>query len=194
MINPDVIGIPRHIKGSAKPIMKWPEANVLRQECAIVETFDEGLHQLIADMYATIEASIEGVALAANQIGVSLSIIAIHSPISDNAFNDFVLINPKFDEIDPKYLYSCDEGCLSIPGFSQVRKRPQKIRMTYRTPSNIEITKDFQGLEAFIIQHEMEHLIGKLFIDGFSRLKLDKVKKKILKFKRFEKQQKPSGD
>ena len=196
MINPDVVGISPEIKGKKRRIRIWPkDSEVLHTPCEPITEFDEELHVLIADMFATLLELTEGVALAANQIVVSKRLFVAHMPYHSEimpdsptatpeygtSFFDYVCINPEIIGFDTKYPYGYDEGCLSLPGYYEYKKRPSPIKLRYFDPIGNKHEKMLYGFEAFAIQHEMDHLDGKLFIDGYSNLKLDKVKRVIKK-------------
>jgi peptide deformylase len=124
-----------------------------------------------------------GVALAANQIGVSKRLFVAHMPVdkSKDCFEDFVCINPRIVDLDNKFPFHCEEGCLSLPGYFEFRKRPGTITLAYQDINGDSHRKDFKDFTAFAIQHELEHLDGKMFIDNYSKFKLDKVRKIISK-------------
>jgi len=173
--NPDVLGVSPKLKPKILPLVFWPD-EILHQHCKFVHEIDETLHQLIYDMAYTMYHK-KGVGLAAPQVGVSQSVIVVEI---DRGI--IPLINPVILESND-LMYSFDEGCLSVPGYFEKRKRPQKVLVEYQTAGNVIAQDEFQGLAAFIVQHEIDHLCGKVFVDGISRLKQDRVKKKIKKFK-----------
>lgn len=118
-----------------------------------------------------------GIGLAANQIGIPYSIFAMRgSP------ENFVCFNPKIVWVSDTQIV-LEEGCLTYPGLILKIKRPQHIRIRFNTPNGDIMTQKYTGMTARIIQHEMEHLEGRRFIDNISKLKLDialrKAKKRV---------------
>lgn len=196
MMNPDVIGISREIKGNILCIKKWPEdLAFLHKPSKEVESFDEELHQNIADMFATLDNNEDGIALAANQVGIMKRIFVARIPVMEpiesmsptatpeyeESFETFVCVNPKIVAKDYKSIYKYNEGCLSIPGYYKTTSRLGNIELEYQNSRGNNFITQFQGFAAFAIQHEMDHLDGKLFIDGYSKLKLNIVRKKVKK-------------
>lgn len=203
MVNLQNLNINPEIKGRSRTIKTWPtDAQLLHTPCEEVVDFDKDLHQLIADMFVTLENAKDGVALSANQIGVSKRVFVTALPYSiekdtisptatpeyDTQYDYFVFINPiivlKFKE----YSYEYEEGCLSVPGYYEKKSRPGRVLLDYRDALGRNCAIEFQGFNAFVVQHEIDHLDGKLFIDSSSRLKRDRIKKKIKKFLRLSSQ------
>ncbi len=160
-----------------RDIVVWPN-DILTCPCNVVIDFDDDLQQLVADMIHTMQHWL-GIGLAAPQIGVSSNVIVIvndHGP-------DVVplsLINPQLIEVaEDKFQW--DEGCLSVPGYYEARKRPNRVVVQYQDVSGNEHQSEFVGLWAFVIQHEMDHLNGKVFVDTLTPLKKKRVKNKVRK-------------
>ena len=174
--NPDVLGVSPELEPELLKIEYWPN-DVLHQKCEDVTDFDEKLHQLIYDMSYTMYRR-DGVGLAAPQVGVLLNVIIVETNLAM-----IPMVNPRIIESSDT-LYEFEEGCLSVPGYYEKRKRSQRVIIEYQTSNGIKVQKEFQGLAAFAVQHEIDHLEGKVFVDGLSRLKQDRVKKKIKKFRR----------
>jgi peptide deformylase len=140
---------------------------VLRQPAApVVEVTDE-LHRLMDDMFDTMYAE-EGVGLAAPQIGVSQRLIVIDAREEDT--QPFVLINPEIVEFSDD-LDRAEEGCLSIPGLREVVERSWAVRVRGLDRDGTPMEIDAEGLLARILQHEVDHLDGILFVDRVSPLK-----------------------
>lgn len=184
-------------EGQVKPLVIWPD-KMLRTECRPVENIHNE-HQLIADMKRTVECH-DGLGLAAPQVNdlsqvVVLRLTAHHMPhssadnISEQDISAYTLplINPKLAQVDDTYMYTWDEGCLSVPGYFERRQRPQRVVVQYQNEHGHEKEQEFQGLAAFVVQHELDHLNGKVFVDELSRLKQQRVKKKIAKTQRIGK-------
>src|SRR5688572_8644206 len=140
---------------------------VLRQRANEVAEVSEVTRQLIRDMFETMYAE-EGVGLAAPQVGVSERIIVV-DPQQDD-LPAFALINPEILEAS-KETEKGEEGCLSIPGLRDLVERSQRVVVRGLTPEGQARQLDLEGLPARIIQHEVDHLDGVLFIDRVSALK-----------------------
>jgi peptide deformylase len=173
------------------PVVVWPDKR-LTQKCEEVTEFDDQLRTFVASMIATMRKE-DGVGLAAPQVGILKNIITIDIPMQrqlpsqgtetpsyESVERPFVLINPKITDTDEKP-FAWREGCLSVPGYYEDRERPWRIVVEYFNDDGKKYTHEFTNLFAFAIQHEIDHLEGKLFIDDLSRLKLDRIRKKITK-------------
>lgn len=156
----------------------------LRKVSSPIETFDDELQQLIDDMFDTMYDA-KGVGLAAPQIGINLQLSVID--VQGDKKQQLVIINPEVIESEGKEKYQ--EGCLSVPGAydTVVRARWVKVRALDRQGNPFEIEAD--GLLGECLQHEIDHLNGKLFIDLLSPLKRNIARKKLEKFKRAEEKQ-----
>ena len=119
----------------------------------------------------------EGIGLAATQVNVHEQVIVMQIP--DDQEEPRVLINPKIIEFDGETIY--DEGCLSVPEYYAPVKRAETIKITALDEQGEIYELEADGLLAICIQHEMDHLQGKVFVDYLSRLKQDRVRKKLLK-------------
>ncbi|MDX1837902.1 peptide deformylase [Legionella taurinensis] len=161
-----------------RKIIYLPDA-VLRQVAKPVEQFDDALQTLIDDMFETMY-SVNGVGLAAPQIGVSLRLSVI-DVIGDKK-QQLVLINPEIIASEGQKEYQ--EGCLSVPGVYDTVVRADKvtIRALDRNGKAYEMTAD--GLLGECFQHEIDHLNGKLYVDLLSPLKRSMARRKLEKFKR----------
>lgn len=159
-------------------ILVYPDPR-LRQVATKVDKINEATKQLINNMVATMYAS-SGIGLAATQINVHQRIIVID--ISENQNDLLVLINPEIVEKEGEQVY--DEGCLSVPDIYAPVNRAEniKLRALDKNGNPFELAAD--GLLAVCIQHEIDHLDGKVFVDYLSRLKQDRIRKKMLKQQR----------
>jgi peptide deformylase len=162
-----------------REIVTYP-APVLRKKAVKIEAFDDTLRELIEDMAETMYAA-EGVGLAGNQIGVAQQIVVvdISTPTQEDERKHIVLINPVISEGEGKV--PDQEGCLSVVEYSAKVDRFQKIRVTAQDPEGKELDFTAEDRFARIIQHEVDHLHGKLFIDRISSLKRGLYKKKLKK-------------
>lgn len=156
-------------------ILVYPDQR-LRKIAEPVAVVDDDIRQLVADMTETMYAA-NGIGLAATQVDVHKQVIVMD--ISESRDQRLVLINPKIVEQDGEQVY--DEGCLSIPEYYAPVKRAETIRITALDEQGEIFELDADGLLAICIQHEMDHLLGKVFVDYLSRLKQDRVRKKLVK-------------
>ncbi len=159
-----------------REILVYPDKR-LKEISEDVESFDEELHTLLDDMYETMIAK-EGIGLAAIQVGIPLNALIIN--LADEEGNqkreDLIeVINPKIIKANGKEVYQ--EGCLSIPGFYEEIERAKEVTVEYFDRFGNKITKDLDGLLAIAMQHEMDHLKGRLFIEKLSYLKRKKFEK-----------------
>src|SRR6056300_84359 len=159
-------------------ILKYPDPR-LHKVAEPVTCFNEELSSLIRNMAETMYES-KGIGLAATQVDIHQRIIVID--ISDDKKDLLVLINPKLIKFDGQQEY--DEGCLSVPGFFETVKRYENITISYQDLKGNLHTVDADGLLSVCIQHEMDHLIGKVFVEYLSQLKQQRIKKKISKLSR----------
>jgi len=158
------------------PIVKYGDP-VLEREADNVTKFDTpDLHKLIEDMFVSMYAA-KGVGLAAPQIGISRKIAVIDTSVGEKPEDKIVLINPKLIHMEGKQV--AEEGCLSIPGFREQVRRAKKatVRAQDVTGKHFEMTGEDLLARAF--QHEIGHLMGKLYISHISPLKRDLIKRKI---------------
>lgn len=141
---------------------------ILRRRAMDVQAFDASLRDLAAQMLEAMERE-EGVGLAAPQVGLDLRLLvalAMREP-GDEAAEPVVMVNPEILERSPEtWVY--EEGCLSIPGVRGDVTRPERVRVHYQDLDGTDHTIDADGMFARILQHEIDHLNGKLFIDYLS--------------------------
>jgi len=167
-------------------IYETPDA-VLRQTSKPVETFDDELKTLAADMLETMYDA-PGIGLAAVQVGVPIRLLVIDLQEPEEEGGDPVKDPRVF--INPEILWHSDhdvpytEGCLSVPEQYAEVMRPDKIRARWRDVDGKSYEEEIDGLLAVCLQHEMDHLNGVLFIDHLSRLKRDMVLKKLAKWRK----------
>ena len=150
----------------------------LRQKAKPVTVFDDALQKLIADLFETMYDA-PGVGLAANQVGIDKRLAVMDCAEDKSKPQPLVLINPEIIESSSKE--EMEEGCLSVPGiFDRIERYNRlKLRALDRHGQPFEI--EAEGLMAQAIQHEIDHLNGKLYIDYLSSLKRERIKKKLLK-------------
>ncbi|HWV14757.1 MAG TPA: peptide deformylase [Cellvibrio sp.] len=157
-------------------ILEFPDPR-LRTVAKPVTSVDDGTRRLIDDMFETMYAA-PGVGLAASQINVHQRIVVID--VSEDKSQPLVFINPEITVLDNQ-LHEYDEGCLSIPGFYETVVRPEHILVKALDRNGKAFTLQPTGLLAVCIQHELDHLNGKLFVDHISPLKRSRIRKKLEK-------------
>jgi peptide deformylase len=152
---------------------------LLRQVSAPVETVDDAVRRLAADMLETMYAA-PGVGLAAVQVAVPRRLLVLDASESDDEKRPMVFINPEIVSFGPdKRVY--EEGCLSLPDVRVEVERPATLTVRYLDLEGRQQQLDADGLLATVIQHEMDHLDGKLIIDFLSRLKRDIIVRRFKK-------------
>ena len=162
-----------------RKILKFPDQD-LRIKAKPVETFDDELKTLTDDMFETMH-SVNGIGLAATQIGVAKQVAVID--ISPEKNEPLVIVNPVIQILDPSKTEDYDEGCLSVPGFFEKISRPSDIKLTYQDLNGKKQEIKPEGLLTKVVQHELDHLNGRLFVDHISELKRRRIRNKIVKQK-----------
>ena len=162
-----------------RKILKFPNQD-LRIKAKPVETFDDELKTLTDDMFETMH-SVNGIGLAATQIGVAKQVAVID--ISPEKNEPLVIVNPEIQILDPSKTEDYDEGCLSVPGFFEKISRPSDIQLFYQDLSGQKHEIKPDGLLTKVVQHELDHLNGRLFVDHISELKRRRIRNKIVKQK-----------
>ena len=168
------------------PIVQAPDS-VLRQKCALISNFGQELQQLINDMFETMYQA-EGIGLAAPQINRAIALCIMDTrtdpegnPVDksdENSFPDttsqFVFVNPRIiaDDSDKE---SGNEGCLSIPGYEIAVKRPRHVLIEFEDRWGKTQRQHFSGLPARCVQHEMDHLRGRLIVDYTSQITRSRI-------------------
>ncbi len=158
-----------------REILIYPDQR-LRVKSKPVTEFDSNLEVLIGDMAETMYDAV-GIGLAAIQINVPQRIVVMDLSETQDALR--VFINPGITEIEG--VTETEEGCLSVPGVSAVVERVNKVRIRAQDATGQPFELEADGLLSVCIQHEVDHLDGKVFVDYLSRLKQDRVRKKLLK-------------
>lgn len=163
-----------------RKIVTFP-APVLREKAKKVTEFDEDLKKLATDMGETMYDA-PGIGLAANQVGVSLRMIVVDISENEDEKKFTVFVNPKISDGEGDVVD--EEGCLSVIDYTAKVKRFQKIHVNAQDLDGNPLEFDAQDRFARVIQHEVDHLDGKLFIDRISALKRNLYKKKLKKILR----------
>lgn len=160
------------------PILQYPDTRLYKKAAAVVK-FDDELRQFVENLAETMYQA-PGIGLAATQVDVHKQVIVIDTSAEHNQLQ--VLINPDIVERDG--LQYCEEGCLSVPGIYEEVERAQHIKVRAQSLKGESFSLEAEGLLAVCIQHEMDHLQGKVFVDYLSRLKQNRIKAKLQKQQR----------
>ena len=158
-------------------ILTFPDPR-LRKVAAPVSKFDKSLEKLTFDMLEIMYAE-GGIGLAASQVDIHERIIVMD--ISEERNEPRIFINPEFKVLNDKSLLSFTEGCLSVPGVTEDITRPDNIYLTWQDIKGVSHEAAPSGLLTVCIQHEIDHLEGKLMVDYLSPLKRDRIRKKASK-------------
>ena len=179
---------------AVRPVRIWPDP-VLSEVAKPVAAVDAHVRALIADLFDTMYAE-NGIGLAANQVGVSSRILVLDLDPKKQAETDpevaeelaswnwqgpVALVNPKIVEAHGEIVW--EEGCLSVPGITDNIKRKERVIVDALDRQGEPLRIEASGLFAVAIQHELDHLNGKVFVDYLSRLKRDVIKKKMVNLK-----------
>ncbi|RTZ73475.1 MAG: peptide deformylase [Gammaproteobacteria bacterium] len=156
-------------------ILKFPDPR-LRNHAKPVKQVDARIRQLAEDMLETMYDA-PGIGLAATQVGVAKQLIVVD--ISEERDQPLVLINPEVVEREGEE--EMEEGCLSVPGFYEKVKRAERVRIRALDREGEPLEMELDGLLAVCVQHEIDHLHGKLFVDYLSKLKRERIRKKLEK-------------
>ena len=160
-----------------KSILKFPDPK-LRVVAETVTVFDKELKELTDDMFETMYEA-NGIGLAATQIGVPKRVAVIDVSPEKNA--PLIFVNPAIKVFVDSENIEYEEGCLSVPGFYEPIARPSKFNILYQDLDGNKYEEKPEGLLTVVIQHEIDHLNGKLFVDHISGLKRRRIKNKLSK-------------
>lgn len=159
-------------------ILEYPDPR-LRTPARPVTAFDADLRRLIGDMAETMYAA-PGIGLAATQVDRHIQLIVIDASETKDQLR--VFINPQITWASDETVV-CEEGCLSVPGIYDEVRRPARVRVRAQDAYGAGFELDCEGLLAVCVQHEMDHLTGKVFVDYLSALKQDRIRIKMKKRK-----------
>ena len=157
------------------PILRFPDPR-LKTVATPVATIDDDIRRLTRDMAETMYEA-PGIGLAATQVDVHKQVIVIDA--SETRDQLLILINPQLVESDG--LQTCEEGCLSVPGIYDKVERAEHVVVRYLDLEGKEQTVSADGLLAVCLQHEMDHLQGRVFVDHLSPLKQSRIRSKLAK-------------
>tara|TARA_B100001175_G_scaffold316869_1_gene331952 strand:- start:1017 stop:1508 length:492 start_codon:yes stop_codon:yes gene_type:complete len=158
-------------------VLTFPDPR-LRKVAAPVTKFDKSLKIITSNMLETMYAE-EGIGLAATQVDIHERIIVMD--LSEERNEPKIFINPEFKVLNDKSLLSFTEGCLSVPGITEEITRPDNIYLSWQDVRGDFHEEEPSGLLTVCIQHEIDHLEGKLMVDYLSQLKRDRIRKKASK-------------
>lgn len=161
-------------------ILEFPDPR-LRTKAALVEAVDDELNALVDDMFETMYAA-PGIGLAATQVDVHRRFLV--ADVSADQSDPHVFINPTLVEKDGVTV--TEEGCLSVPGYYEPVQRAEHIRVRYLDRKGDEVEMEAEGLLAVCVQHEIDHLDGKLFVDYLSEAKRSRIRKRLEKDRRHQ--------
>ncbi len=159
-------------------ILEFPDPR-LRKKAVPVDLVDDTLRQLIDDMFETMYEA-PGIGLAATQVDVHRRLLV--ADVSAEKDEPHVLINPEILEKDGSTV--TEEGCLSVPGYFEEVERAEHIKVRFLDREGNRQEREFEGLLAVCVQHEMDHLEGKLFVDYLSEIKRQRIRKRLDKDRR----------
>lgn len=156
-----------------REILRYPDPR-LHKVAAPVDVVDDAIRTLVADMAETMYAA-PGIGLAATQVDVHLRVIVIDASEQRNEL--LVLINPEILAREGEQ--ECEEGCLSVPGVYDKVMRAARVKVRALGVDGAAFEREFEGLQAVCVQHEMDHLEGKVFVEYLSRLKQSRIRAKL---------------
>jgi len=159
-------------------VLHFPDAK-LRTKAKPVKQVDDSIRKIVADMFETMYDA-PGIGLAATQVNIHQQIIVID--ISKERNQPLCLVNPNI--LSREGIQSLEEGCLSVPSIFETVERAENITVQALNQQGESFTLNVDGLLSACIQHEMDHLKGKLFVDYLSSLKRQRIRKKLLKQQR----------
>ena len=163
-------------------ILEFPDPR-LRKVAARVETVDDEIREILDSMIETMYDA-EGIGLAATQVDIHLRMLVID--ISEDRATPMIFINPEITVLDAEPL-GYEEGCLSVPGYYEMVTRPRRVMIKALNRDGDVFEQEAEGILAVCIQHEIDHLNGKLFVDYLSTLKRQRIKSKLEKEHRQQK-------
>ncbi len=161
-------------------ILEFPDPR-LRKKATPVEVVDDALRGLVDDMFETMYEA-PGIGLAATQVDVHKRLLI--ADVSNEQTDPYVLINPQLLEKDGVIV--SEEGCLSVPGFYEEVERAEHIRVSFLNRDGAEVEMEAEGMLAVCLQHEIDHLDGKLFVDYLSEAKRQRIRNRLVRDRRHQ--------
>ena len=159
-------------------ILEFPDPR-LRKTASPISNIDDNLRTLIDDMFETMYAA-PGIGLAATQVNVHKRLLI--ADVSADQTEPHAFINPEIIEKDGEIV--TEEGCLSVPGYYEEVQRAEHIRVRFENRDGEQVEMEVEGLLAVCVQHEVDHLDGKLFVDYLSEAKRQQIRKRLIKDRR----------
>jgi peptide deformylase len=159
-------------------ILRYPDAR-LHKQAAPVTVFDEALKKLVADLADTMYAA-PGIGLAATQVDIHKQVIVVD--VSERRDSLVVLVNPEI--VEATGVSDIEEGCLSVPGVYELVERAERVKVRAFDQNGNAFTLEAQGLLSVCIQHEIDHLKGKVFVEQLSQLKQQRIRARLAKQQR----------
>jgi peptide deformylase len=156
-------------------ILRYPDAR-LHKVAAPVTVFDDALKKFVAELAETMYAA-PGIGLAATQVDVHRQIIVVDA--SERRDSLIVLVNPEI--VDATGVSDIEEGCLSVPGIYELVERAERVKVRAFDQNGTAFTLEAQGLLSVCIQHELDHLEGKVFVEHLSQLKQQRIRARLAK-------------
>ncbi len=164
------------------PVYKYG-SSILRKKARTIEDFTI-IPEIVEKMFVTMKAE-HGIGLAANQVGWNMNLLVIDTRNYEEEGEHYIFVNSKIMHSEGEIIM--EEGCLSIPGIRAQIKRPETILLIYQDIEKKYYQRYFSGLISRIIQHEIDHLNGKLFIDYLSQTKRTLINKRLLEISNIDK-------
>ena len=161
-------------------ILIFPDTR-LRTVADPIESVDDSIKKLSQDMLETMYAG-DGVGLAATQVNIHKRLVVID--VSEEKNDPLILLNPEVEilNFEKKKMYA--EGCLSVPGFYEEIERPNTIKIKATSIEGKKMNLKAEGMKSVVLQHEIDHLDGKMFVDFLSNIKRQRIRQKLLKQKK----------
>lgn len=156
-------------------IIRYPDAR-LHKLAVPITVFDEQLRRLVSDLAETMYAA-PGIGLAATQVDIHKQVIVVD--VSERRDSLVVLVNPEI--VESSGVSDIEEGCLSLPGIYETVERAERVKIRAYDQNGTTFTLEAQGLLAVCIQHEMDHLKGRVFVEYLSQLKQQRIRAKLAK-------------
>ena len=156
-------------------ILRYPDAR-LHKVAAPVTVFDAALKKIVADMVETMYAA-PGIGLAATQVDIHKQIVVVD--VSERHDSLVVLVNPQI--VEATGVSDIEEGCLSLPGIYELVERAERVKVRAYDQNGNPFTLEAQGLLSVCIQHELDHLKGKVFVENLSQLKQQRIRARLAK-------------
>ncbi len=161
-----------------RTVLEYPDPR-LRMEAQPVPVVHDAVRRLADDMLETMYAE-RGIGLAATQIGVNKRLLVMD--VSPQRSEPLILINPRIIELTGRA--ESNEGCLSVPGFYEPVERAERVEVEFLDRAGEPVCVEWDGIHAVCVQHEIDHLDGKLFVDYLSPLKRNRIRKRLGKLRR----------